>query len=91
MSFYEPEHLLELPGNRPGLASLVAAQKSLQLCHRPFLEHVAAFLELFPLLDSLHGLLPLDVSGNSAVIEVSFNQSLSVPGIWMDDIPYVEY
>ena len=52
---------------------------------------MAAFLELFPLLDSLHGLLPLDVSGNSAVIEVSFNQSLSVPGIWMDDIPYVEY
>ena len=46
-----------------------------------FLEHVTALLELLPLLDPLHRLLPLDVGGDSAVIEVTFDQRLSVPRI----------
>ena len=40
---------------------------------------MAALLELFPLMDPLHRLLPFDVGGNPAVIKVAFDEGLSVP------------
>ena len=47
-----------------------------------FRDHMAALLEPLPLLDPLHRLLPFDVGGDPAVIEVAFDKSLSVPKNW---------
>ena len=72
-NFSESPHRASSP---PSLFLQLRNLYNLLIVH--FLEHVAALLELFPLMDPLHRLLPFDVGGNPPVIKVAFDEGLSV-------------